>query len=321
MADARIGVVAIGRNEGERLKACLRSIPRTLPTVYVDSASTDGSAQFAQASGAEVVALDLSRPFTAARARHEGFERLTSMTSGLEYVQFVDGDCEFEPDWLATATARLNECARLAAVCGRRREKYPEASFYNALCDTEWNTPIGEAEACGGDAMFRVSAYRGVGGFDAALIAHEEPELCSRLRASGWKIERIDAPMTRHDAAISRFSQVWRRNTRAGYGYAQVAAKHAGSPFNPSCNLVRRALCWGAALPGICILLSVLLWPYGLLAWLIYPVQVARRAFLAKLGWRPATLELLQKFAETEGILKNRLDKIRRRSRNAIQYK
>lgn len=321
VSDPRIGVVAIGRNEGERLKASLRSIPQGIPVVYVDSASTDGSAEFARGIGARVVALDLSRPFTAARARNEGARALAEIAPCLDYVQFVDGDCEIEPGWLAKAAARLDQRSELAAVCGRRRERYPETSFYNAMCDAEWNTPIGDAEACGGDAMFRLAAFREVGGFDSSLIAHEEPDLCSRLRSHGHVIERIDAPMTRHDAAITRFGQFWRRNTRAGYGYAQAAAKHRGSAFNPGRRLLRGTLQWGIVVPLACLLLAVALWPWGLAAWLVFPLQIIRRAMFGRLGWRHATLELASKFAETEGFVKWLFDQSQRKTRNAIQYK
>lgn len=70
------GVVVIGRNEGERLRQCLRSLLPTVVAVYVDSGSTDGSAKWARDNGAEVVDLDASVPFTAARVRNAGFQRL-----------------------------------------------------------------------------------------------------------------------------------------------------------------------------------------------------------------------------------------------------
>lgn len=320
-SEPRIGLVAIGRNEGERLKASLRSVPAGVPMVYVDSASTDGSAEFARSVGAHVVDLDLSQPFTAARARNEGARLLETIAPHLEYVQFVDGDCEIEARWLQAAATRLDQRTELAAVCGRRSEKYPDASFYNAMCDAEWNTPVGEAEACGGDAMFRLAAFRRVGGFDPSLIAHEEPDLCARLRALGFVIERIDAPMTRHDAAITRFGQFWRRNTRAGYGYAQSAAKHRGSAYDPSRGLLRRTIQWGIAIPAACLVLTLAAWPWGLASWLVFPLQIARRATMGGLGWRPAAFELVQKFAEAEGFVKWLLDRVRNRSRNAIQYK
>ena len=72
-----LGVVAIGRNEGERLRICLKSVIGQASTVvYVDSGSNDGSEAMARSLGAEVVALDRSLPFTAARARNEGAARL-----------------------------------------------------------------------------------------------------------------------------------------------------------------------------------------------------------------------------------------------------
>ena len=52
-----IGLVAIGRNEGERLRLCLGSVPGDMPIAYIDSASTDGSAELARSMGAVVVEL------------------------------------------------------------------------------------------------------------------------------------------------------------------------------------------------------------------------------------------------------------------------
>ena len=41
---SQLGIVTIGRNEGERLRRCLSSVVgRGMPVVYVDSDSTDGS--------------------------------------------------------------------------------------------------------------------------------------------------------------------------------------------------------------------------------------------------------------------------------------
>ena len=180
----KVGIVAIGRNEGERLRACLQSvIPRAALVVYVDSGSTDGSTVMARGSGGEVVELDMRIPFTAARARNEGFKRLRQLAPDLPYVHFVDGDCEVVGVWIETAAAFLDAHHDVAVVCGRRRERYPTQSIYNHLCNIEWDTPVGETSACGGDALMRVEAFEQVGGYRGDLIAGEEPELCVRLRA------------------------------------------------------------------------------------------------------------------------------------------
>lgn len=218
-----VALVAIARNEGERLRRCLRSaVNQVSHAVYVDSGSTDGSVAFARELGVQVVELDTSQPFTAARARNAGFAHLRASVPNLEYVQFVDGDCELHPTWIESAVAELRRRPEVAVVCGRRRERFPEASFYNHLCDLEWATPVGEARACGGDFLVRVEAFEAAQGFNGRLIAGEEPDLCYRLRKQGWVILRIDAEMTLHDSAMTRFSQWWRRNLRSGHASAEA---------------------------------------------------------------------------------------------------
>ena len=202
-----IGAVVIGRNEGERLKRCITSLAAVGVVIYIDSGSTDGSAQWAHGSGAEVIELDMGLPFTAARARNCGFKRLQDIAPRVDYVQFVDGDCEIVSDWLQTASTFLDSHPNVGAVCGRRRERFPERSIYNWLCDREWEGSPGEVKACGGDVMIRASALAAAGGYREDMIAGEEPELCFRLRAAGWRVWRLDAEMTLHDAAMIHFSQ------------------------------------------------------------------------------------------------------------------
>lgn len=246
----QIGAVAIGRNEGERLRRCLASVAgHAQMLVYVDSGSTDGSVALARQFGALVVEIEAGVPFTAARARNLGFTKLREAAPELDLVQFVDGDCQIDEAWWDKAGRALLGEARLAVVCGRRRERFREASIYNRLCDLEWDTPIGYADACGGDALMRVEALEEVGGYNSDLIAGEEPDLCLRLRQRGWKIARLDAEMTLHDAAMTHFRQWWRRTLRAGYAYAEGAARHRGEPERFWVRETRSTWFWGLAVP------------------------------------------------------------------------
>jgi len=313
-----IGVVVIGRNEGERLLRCLESVRGLANTVvYVDSGSTDGSIEAAHAMGADVIDLDLSTPFTAARARNAGFQRLRDIAPGVRYVQFVDGDCEVADGWLATARDALERKKSLAVVCGRRRERRPEASLYNTLADLEWDTPVGATRSCGGDALFRVEAFEQVDGFDESLIAGEEPELCFRLRArrgdhvpeGGWRVERLDAEMTLHDAAMTRFGQWWKRAVRAGHAAAEGAWLHGRSPERFNVRRVARALGWGMVLPVIALIGAIPTSGLSLLLLLLYPLQWARMVVAErKLGRSEryarlqATFSLIAKFAHCAGI-------------------
>ena len=292
--DLRVGIVVIGRNEGERLVRCLASLPPGLPPVYVDSGSTDGSPEAALAAGAEVVRLDMSRPFSAARARNEGFRRLEEIAH-VDAVQFLDGDTVLRPDWLDAARVCLREAPTVVAVAGRRRERAPEASWYNHLCDREWDTPIGEAEAVGGDALYRADALRASGGFDPNVIAGEEPELCLRPPAE---------EMTLHDAAITRFSAWWKRAERSGYAAALGFLMHGDTGFRGRETL--RPIFWGLLLPLTAVVAGLLLgWPIGLLLLAAYPLQVARLAWRLRAerhAVRLAVFAVLTNIAEMIGV-------------------
>lgn len=241
-----VGIVVIGRNEGGRLRRGLQALgDRITWTVYVDSGSTDGSVDLARTLGAEVVDLDLSTPFTAARARNAGFARLLERHPTAEYVQFLDGDCELHPDWLDTAGKALDVDPTVVAVFGRLRERHPEHSVYNRFCNIEWDMARpGEAKACGGNAMMRVAAVRAVGGYDPSVLAAEDDELCLRLRRTGGRVLRLDAEMGWHDAAMTRFGQWWTRSVRTGFAYAQGAALHGRSPERHFVAECRRAWTW-----------------------------------------------------------------------------
>lgn len=322
-----IGVVLIGRNEGDRLKAALAAIPdHVAQVVYVDSGSTDGSVEAALAAGAEVVELDLTVPFTAARARNAGFARLREIVP-VEFVQFIDGDCILQPGWLGTARAFLENTPGCAVVCGRRRERFPEASIYNRLCDQEWDTPVGEALACGGDALMRAEVFEDMGGFDPSVIAGEEPELCQRLRRAGWTIWRIDAEMTLHDADMHSFGQWWTRARRFGHAAAEGAAMHGAGPDQHGVRSTARALAWGVALPLVIVVLALIVSPWVLVLLLIYPVQVLRlsRRYGAvsgpAFGMKQATFAVIAKFPEMIGALQYLGQRLSGQGSRIIEYK
>ncbi|WP_323767599.1 glycosyltransferase [Antarctobacter sp.] len=259
MTGTPVDVVLIGRNEGARLIAALASVQgQARQVVYVDSGSTDDSVTEARKSGATVVALDMSIPFTAARARNAGFDALDDP----QIVQFLDGDCSLVPGYLDAARAHLEAHPELGMVTGWRAEIHPEASAYNLLCDWEWHRPAGQILACGGDMMVRAEAWAGIGGMNPQVIAAEDDEVCTRLRKAGWQLERLPLRMTRHDAAMRSFGQWWRRAVRTGHGFAQVGHLHP-EYFRTE---RRRVLVFGLILP--------LLFVIGLFATLLLSLAV-----------------------------------------------
>lgn len=321
MHEHKLGVVAIGRNEGERLRRCLLSVLPSVPaTVYVDSGSTDGSSQMAADLGALVVDLDMSQPFTAARARNTGLRQLLHRFPDVTLVQFVDGDCEIVAGWLEAASVFLEQHPTHAVVCGRRRERYPERTIYNAMCDVEWDTPIGDTQACGGDAMIRVDALQAVSGYRDGMIAGEEPELCFRLRQAGWRIHRLDQEMTLHDANITRLGQWWVRMVRSGHAYAEGAWLHGASPERFWVREARRAWLWGVLLPASIVLAALFVGAPAALLAAIYPLQWVR-LLLRSGSLRESSFMLLGKFAEAQGAMKFHLSRLRGGTRHIIEYK
>lgn len=321
LAETPVGAVIIGRNEGERLRACLGSVlPFVQHAVYVDSGSTDGSVEMARSMGADVLALNMSVPFTAARARNAGFGRLQSLDSEIRFVQFIDGDCELVAGWIDAALKHIEAHPGLAVVCGRRRERYPERSIYNRMCDLEWDTPVGDALSCGGDALFRSKALIQADGFRDSLIAGEEPELCLRLRRSGWHIHRVDHEMTLHDAAITRWVQWWRRSVRGGHAFAEGAWLHGAAPERHWVRHTARAVAWGVLLPVLIVLLGLAFSPWGWAVVLLYPIQWLRLAIRDR-SPRMAFYVLVGKFAEAQGVLKFCFSKLLGRTGRLIEYK
>src|SRR5262245_39589378 len=120
-----IAAIVIGRNEGERLKRCIASVAQCALIVYVDSGSTDGSAEWAESHRATVVQLDPARPFTAARARNAGLAKVRLESPHIEFAQLIDGDCDMSSSWPEQAVSFLSTHPACALVAGRLRERYP----------------------------------------------------------------------------------------------------------------------------------------------------------------------------------------------------
>jgi GT2 family glycosyltransferase len=271
-----IGIVIIGRNEGQRPATCLQSLQKSHVSdaaltlsiagiVYVDSNSTDDSVELARAHGARIVELDPSIPFTAARARNAGAEYLFKHHPDIQFLQFLDGDTELNSRWLLHANDYLRHNTHVAVVCGRRRERSPEASAYNLLADMEWDTPIGPAGEFGGDALIRAEVFLHLGGYTPGFIAGEEPDFAARIRKAGHSIVRLNHEMTLHDVAMMRFGQWWKRTVRSGHALAQLAHTHGRRPLYFYRHARKSTLLWACVIPATLIALGIVISPWLLL--------------------------------------------------------
>jgi GT2 family glycosyltransferase len=312
------GAIVIGRNEGERLIRSIKSLlPQVRWIVYVDSNSNDDSIGVAAELGAHTVALDLSMPFTAARARNAGVERLRQL-SEVRYVQFVDGDCTIDPSWISTAVDYLDTHEEVGALSGRLREKGCRHSVLRALCDLEWDVPVGDDNHCGGIFIMPLKVFDEAGGFDSELAVGEEPDLCRRIREQGLVIRRVAESMGEHDSGMTHFAQWWVRSVRGGSGTINLAFR----PKNKGGPLYRRQVfsVWMWTVAWLFLLIAALIisflrpsiWSVGLCAVIAttVPAQMARLAIKSRnrAAWRVAVADgvmtILGKWAQLEGHIR-----------------
>jgi len=311
----RLGFVVIGRNEAARLPDCFQAAAMSgAMLVYVDSGSRDASVAIARAHGAELVELDPVRPFTAARARNEGFEHALARRPGLEYVQFVDGDCALMPGWVEAAVAAMDAEPRRAVVIGHLRERDPGRGVYKRLCALEWQSPAGDVSnfgSLGGIMLVRVAPFRALGGFNPVMIAGEDSEFGVRAAAAGCVVTKLDVPMATHEADIHRFAQWWRRSVRSGHAIGQRSSMNGDGPMRDCMRERRSTLFWGIGVPLAAVVAAVpthglsllLLLGYIVLGWRVFRYRRSR-------GDAPddarlyAAFNVLGKFAEAIGLLK-----------------
>jgi GT2 family glycosyltransferase len=313
MADtANLGVVVIGRNEGERLERCLESMRHAgCPVVYVDSGSSDDSVRMARSRGVETV--ELAPPFSAAKARNEGFQRLLAQHRDIRFVLFLDGDCTLLPGWIDAGVRALTEDSRRAAVFGIVLERNAQASIYNRLCDIEWRYAAGDLADCGylgGRSMMRAAVFRELGGFRPEMIAGEDAELGVRIGLAGYKVTSIACPMATHDADMHRFGQWWRRAVRAGHAIGQRCELHGRSAARDCVRERGSTVFWGIALPLGILLSALATQGASLLLLAAYPllgIRVWRHRRSAGDGPGDAALYaifvLIGKFANAAGLL------------------
>jgi GT2 family glycosyltransferase len=325
-----VAIIAIGRNEGDRLKSCLRAAMAGARTVvYVDSGSEDGSAQYAASVGCIVVQLDPAQPFSAARARNEGFASVMEHEPDVDFVQFVDGDCDLVDGWLECGVEALDERQDVAIVCGHVREIRPEASVYNRLCDLEWQQQPGQTRSSGGRFMIRRAVFIAAGGFRPDVIAAEDDEFCIRVRRLGWKILLLDTPMARHDMAMTHFSEWWRRTRRTGHAYAHVAAIHGKGEERYFVRDCRRVWLWALVLPASALCLAPFTYGLSLVAMPILYMLQFFRIYLGgrKRGWGNgdalvyALFTVIAKFPMLEGLLEYNWRQRRGHAMTIIEYR
>ncbi len=238
-----LSFVVIGLDEAAHLAESIESLSaqgfdrQEIEILYVDSESSDGSPEVARQAGVDRVLTIPRASANAARARNAGLALVRA-----PFVQFVDGDTRIEPGWARAGLAVLEADEHLVGVEGSLREKDPDSSFYNAVCELDWPSQAGEIDYVGGNGLYRVAPIAEVGGFDPKMRVGEEPELGVRLRARGWKMRHLDVPMARHDLELFSLKEYLLRSYTGGKACALVVGATGGMRRGYWSERMRRTL-------------------------------------------------------------------------------
>ena len=261
-----ISVIVIGRNEGERLGACLESIHSAMrvlshEVIYVDSGSADDSLAIARAAGARCYLLAEAQP-TAGLGRLVG----TREAKG-EFLLFLDGDMQLQPGFAEQA---LMTCASRACdgVTGIREDVYLRGgqeigrnpNYFG--CTAERVCP-----EFGGAVFLKAEALEKCGGWSGDTIACEEAELHARLLDAGCTVLEIPVPMLLHTDAVRDTRgvlSVFFSRRRLGEGQAMRCAMAAGKAAAYIRREKEKFACFAA--DWLCLLLMLLLGGLGFAA-------------------------------------------------------
>lgn len=187
----RATVVVMTHNRRDELLRTLRhmtGLPDRPPIIVVDNASRDGTADAVARWFPEVDLIPSDRNLGAV-ARNVAVERV-----GTPYVAFCDDDTRWQPGALTRAADLLDRHPGLASVTGRclvapelAEDPITPEMRHSPVPGPSWLPGPALLGVMAGLSMFRVSAFRDVGGFHPRMwLGGEEELLALDLAARGW---------------------------------------------------------------------------------------------------------------------------------------
>lgn len=222
-----LDVVMITRNQAWNVRRLIESVlaqTTQVPlgdVILVDSASTDDTVQIAMEYPIRVIRLSKKQRLTAAAGRHVGMSQARS-----DVVLFLDGDMELRPGWAPEAMSLLEREPRIAAVSGEVIDQSMHSITRIRHCAPRHihTVPYTDVPHGGGAAAYRREVLAALGSFNPFLFSDEEPELCLRLREAGYRIVRLQLPISDHysdpPSAIATLFARRKRNLYLGPGQA-----------------------------------------------------------------------------------------------------
>lgn len=283
------------RNDALRLQRCLASIlrneyPRDLiEIIVVDNESTDGSAAAARSHGAIVIK---SAGDSVAAHRNRGARAALG-----SLIAFADADHEIDANWIETAVEVLSDPT--VAATGSAYLTQPSANWVQQQYDGMRSRSLRREDVSwlgSGNFAVKRAAFESVGGYNQALTACEDVDLCNRLALGGHRIVADPNLRSVHfgDPKTLKalfFGELWRGrdNLRVTFSGPRTF-RHLRSALVPIADLALIAL-------GVVALLTLHpVWALALWALAIVPAAI-KAAFIVRRQLRPGVVAAVQAFA------------------------
>lgn len=204
-----LDVVIVTYHSAAHLPRVLGALGDGVDVVVVDNASSDGSADIAEAHGATVVRGAVNAGFAAGCNR--GAAR-----GDADKILFLNPDAVIEPGALATLVAAMDADPRIGVASPRlvhpdgsaQRVRWPYPSAHGAWREALGLAPHPDEESegfvIGACFLVRREAFESVGGFDTRFWLYgEEAELCRRVEDAGWQVRCVPSATAIHIGGAS----------------------------------------------------------------------------------------------------------------------
>lgn len=228
--------IVVAHDSAHALPDCLAALrAEGVPTIVVDNASRDGSADLAERLGARVIR----------NARNEGYGRANNIgvraAAGAAHVLIVNPDLILRPG----AVAALRAAAAAYPDAGLYAPRIVESDgrfFFQAqsFLAPYLQNPSGRRDPPAGDAcapflsgaclMVERALFLGLGGFDAAIfLFYEDDDLCRRVADAGRALVHVHGAEALHGRGRSSAPErgrVFRARWHIAWSRAYVARKY-----------------------------------------------------------------------------------------------
>ena len=268
-AGCKLTVIIIGKNEEQFIARSIASVieaSKNMDTqiIYVDSASTDNSIEEAKRFPIGILQLRPDWHLSVAAGRYTG-----TLHARGEYIFFLDGDAETEPEWFDEAIAFMDENLDYGAVAGVLEEVYMSLDGTEIVGGNknvrgqDLNKHMLGVKSLGGLALFRHSVIKEVGTVNPHLPTAEDHELCLRIRNANYKLARLNYPMAiKYTEKRQSVHEVTRRCRTKMYDYGTVMRYSSlyGAGLQYAVETIPFVISFAVATVLVCIAIPILIY-------------------------------------------------------------